>query len=61
MLPVMVDLQHEEFWIVLLNQECKAIKKMHISSVGIDGTVADVRVILKTCFIEKYNAACYMP
>lgn len=53
MLPVMADLQHEEFWIVLLNQGGKVIKKLCISSGGIDGTYADVRMILKHALLSN--------
>ena len=53
MLPVMADLQHEEFWIVLLNQGGKVIKKLCVSSGGIDGTYADVRMILKHALLSN--------
>jgi DNA repair protein RadC len=47
MKPHMLDLQHEEFWIILLNRSNDVIKKVFISSGGIAGTVADPRIIFK--------------
>ena len=43
--PVLADKQHEEFWIVLLNRSNKVLEKIQVSSGGITGTVADVRMI----------------
>lgn len=42
-----VDLQHEEFWIVLLNRANKIMTKVRISIGGFSGTVADPKVIFK--------------
>jgi DNA repair protein RadC len=41
------DLSHEEFWAIYLSSGSKLIQKKRISSGGIAGTVADVRMILK--------------
>jgi DNA repair protein RadC len=43
----LVDLSHEEFWILLLNRSNKIIEKRKISQGGIAGTVTDIRMILK--------------
>lgn len=43
--PLLADKLHEEFWILLLNRANKVIDKMSISSGGLTGTVADVRMI----------------
>jgi len=48
MFPVMADLPHEEFWILLLNRSNRIIEKRRISQGGITGTVTDIRMILKT-------------
>lgn len=45
--PLLSDLPHEEFWILLLNRNNLAIDKMMISQGGLAGTVIDVRIILK--------------
>lgn len=45
--PIMQDIPHEEFWILLLNRSNKIITKHRISQGGITGTVIDVRLIMK--------------
>ena len=50
--PLLADLPHEEFWIVLLNRSNKVIERIKISQGGISGTVTDVRLILRTA-LEK--------
>lgn len=45
--PIMSDLTHEEFWILLLNKANKQIGKYKISSGGISSTIVDSRIILK--------------
>jgi DNA repair protein RadC len=46
-IPLLRDLPHEEFWIVLLNRANLIIDTYRISQGGISGTVTDVRLILK--------------
>jgi DNA repair protein RadC len=43
----MVDLPHEEFWVIFLSRSNQVIKKDRISIGGVSGTVADVRMIFK--------------
>ena len=50
--PLLADLPHEEFWIVLLNRSNKIIERQKISQGGISGTVTDVRLILRMA-LEK--------
>ncbi|MCB0516845.1 MAG: DNA repair protein RadC [Chitinophagales bacterium] len=45
--PLLADLPHEEFWILLLNRANKVISTERISIGGISGTIADSRVIFK--------------
>ncbi len=45
--PMLGDLPHEEFWILLLNRSNSVIDKICISKGGITGTVIDTRLILK--------------
>jgi len=47
------DLQHEEFWIMLLNRAHKVIGKFVVSSGGLTGTVADQRIIFKKALDES--------
>jgi DNA repair protein RadC len=48
MQPVIGELQHEEFWIIYLNNSNKVIKKSQLSKGGITGTLVDVRLVLKS-------------
>ncbi|MGM0406499.1 MAG: RadC family protein [Bacteroidota bacterium] len=50
--PVVGDLPHEEFWILLLNRSNRIIEKIKISQGGVSGTVIDVKIILKHA-VEK--------
>lgn len=45
--PLLGDLNHEEFWIALLNRGNKILDTFMVSQGGISGTVIDVRIILK--------------
>ncbi|MEA3317625.1 MAG: DNA repair protein RadC [Bacteroidota bacterium] len=45
--PILSDLPHEEFWILLLNRSNKIIGKTKISQGGITGTVIDIKLIIK--------------
>lgn len=47
MQPIIGDLNHEEFWIIYLNNSNKIIHKNQLSKGGITGTVVDVRLVLK--------------
>jgi len=44
---VLLDLHHEEFWVIMLNRANRLIRMKRVSSGGISGTVADVKVIFK--------------
>lgn len=46
-MPLLSDLEHEEFWVLLLDRGNKIINHIQISRGGITGTVIDVRLILK--------------
>lgn len=45
--PHLLDLPHEEFWIILLNRANAIVKKIQISRGGVAGTVADPKLIFK--------------
>ena len=55
MMPVFADLNHEEFWILILNTANRVIGKQIISKGGLAGTVADPKIIFKTAL--EHNAA----
>jgi DNA repair protein RadC len=50
--PLLEDLPHEEFWVLLLNRSNTVIDKFMISQGGVTGTVIDVKLILKVA-LEK--------
>ncbi|HAH23765.1 MAG TPA: hypothetical protein DCL77_08410 [Prolixibacteraceae bacterium] len=50
--PLLSDLAHEEFWILLLNRNNLVLDKYMVSQGGLSGTVIDVRIILKMA-LEK--------
>ncbi len=45
--PIMGELEHEEFWILYLNNSNKVLQKSQLSKGGITGTLVDVRLIMK--------------
>lgn len=45
--PIMGELEHEEFWILYLNNSNKVLFKAQLSKGGITGTLVDVRLIMK--------------
>ena len=45
--PLLGDLQHEEFWVVYLNNSNKILHKEQLSKGGITGTLVDIRLVLK--------------
>jgi DNA repair protein RadC len=47
MQPLIGELQHEEFWILYLNNSNKIIEKSQQSKGGLTGTLVDVRLVLK--------------
>ena len=52
MSPILSDLPHEEFWIICLNRNNRFISKHKISSGGIAGTVADMKMIFNIALKE---------
>ena len=47
MQPVIGDLEHEEFWVLFLNNSNKVLSKSQISKGGLTATVVDVRLLFK--------------
>jgi DNA repair protein RadC len=54
--PHLMDLPHEEFWIILLNRANQVMKCERISSGGVSGTVADPKMIFKVA-LENLSSA----
>ena len=59
--PVMQDLDVEEFWILLLNQHYRLIKKVRISHGGITETAVDIRIVMKEAVLSNCTilAVCH--
>lgn len=51
--PVMQDLDVEEFWVLLLNQHYRLIKKVRISHGGITETAVDIRIVMKEAVLAN--------
>ena len=47
MLPLLIDLNYEEFWILMLNRAHHIIGRTRISSGGVSGTVVDSKMVFK--------------
>jgi DNA repair protein RadC len=45
--PLMGDLDHEEFWLLMLNRANRVLGRYKVSQGGLSGTVIDTRIILK--------------
>lgn len=45
--PVLSDLLHEEFWVLLLNRNNRYILHRRVSEGGVSGTVVDAKIIFK--------------
>jgi DNA repair protein RadC len=54
--PYLLDLPHEEFWLLLLNRANEVIKPVQVSQGGVSGTVADPKIIFKFA-IENLSSA----
>jgi len=52
--PLIGDLEHEEFWVLYLNNSNKVLQKKQISIGGKTGTLVDPRIVYK--FALEYNA-----
>ena len=45
--PIMGELEHEEFWIVYLNNANNVVQTAQLSKGGITGTLVDVRLVMR--------------
>lgn len=43
--PHLIDLPHEEFWIILLNRANRVLKYQKISAGGVSGTIVDAKLV----------------
>jgi len=54
--PLVGDIGHEEFWLLMLNRANKVISRTRISQGGLTGTVIDTRIILKNAIDHLASA-----
>ena len=52
----LMDLRHEEFWVLLLNRSNQVIKKEPVSAGGVSGTAVDPKIIFKKALDELASA-----
>lgn len=59
--PMMQDLDVEEFWVLLLNQNYRLIKKVRISHGGITETAVDIRIVMREAVLANCTilAVCH--
>ena len=59
--PQMQDLDVEEFWVLLLNQNYRLIKKVRVSHGGITETAVDIRIIIREAVLANATilAVCH--
>ena len=53
MRPTLQDLDAEEAWLLLLNQQCKLIKKMRLSHGGLTQTMVDARILVREALLAN--------
>jgi len=59
--PVMQDLDVEEFWILLMNQNYRLIKKLPIAHGGISEVSVDIRILIREAVLSNATiiAVCH--
>ena len=59
--PVMQDLDVEEFWVLLMNQNYRLIKKVRIAHGGISEVSVDIRIIMREAVLANATimAVCH--
>ena len=61
--PVMQDLDVEEFWLLLMNQNYRLIKQVRLSHGGITEVAVDIRIIMREAVLANATilAVCHNP
>ena len=59
--PVMQDMDTEEFWLLLMNQNYRLIKKMPIARGGISEVTVDIRILMREAVVNNATimAVCH--
>jgi len=50
--PLLMDLPHEEFWMLILNRASKVVARAQMSIGGVSGTIMDAKMIFKRVLDE---------
>lgn len=56
MKPVYIDLEHEEFWIILLGRSHRILTTKQVSQGGRSGTIADPKIIFQMALEHRASA-----
>ena len=51
--PMLVDLPHEEFWVLILNRANRVIGRQRISTGGVSGTTVDSKMVFEEALLRK--------
>lgn len=54
--PLLTDLHHEEFWVLLLNKASEVFSRERLSAGGMAGTVVDGKILFKTALDARAAA-----
>lgn len=54
--PLLTDLHHEEFWVLLVNKANEVFSRERLSTGGMSGTVVDAKMLFKTAFDARAAA-----
>lgn len=57
--PIMQDLDTEEAWILLMNQNLRLIKRERISHGGISETAVDIRIIIREALLNNSTVVAF--
>lgn len=57
---LLADLPHEEFWILLLNRANEVTDRVRVSVGGINGTVADMKVIFREAVLRRASGVIFV-
>jgi DNA repair protein RadC len=51
--PKLVDLHHEEMWLMILNKANEVVKTIRVSTGGQSGTVVDIKMMLRDALLHR--------
>jgi DNA repair protein RadC len=54
--PFLVDIHHEEFWVLMLNHANQVTARENISKGGVAGTVVDAKIIFKRALLQNASS-----